>query len=216
MTRGLDVVVLVLAIITVAHLLSSQTNRENMGKNEIVLVTPCSRPQNLKKLEESIDFEKVSMWYIVYDCRKMAFEKRYEGNPKVTELECKEEGTSGNQCRNMALDQIKSGMVYFLDDDNVIHPDFWTLDAPKGKIVTFNQITDDLGGVRKGDDVRVGYIDTAQFFMDRSLIGERRFVNDKYEADGIFVVELYEANKDNWVYMDKIAAYYNKLKWVFK
>lgn len=183
----------------------------NFEKTRVTIITPCSRPENLEKMKESMNFNKIEKWYIVYDNRKFEFSKRYENDPKIIEVECKEEGSAGHQCRNKALDMIDSGMIYFLDDDNIIHPEFWNLEIDSGKLFTFNQQRSSTT-VFTGDNPTVGMIDTAQFIFDKSILGDLRFEKDKYEADGIFIHELIERAKDNWVFIDKIACYYNKLK----
>jgi hypothetical protein len=96
------------------------------------LVTPCSRPENLDRIKESIQFDKIEKWYIVYDNTKFEFSERYKNDPKIVEIECHDSnGISGNQFRNKALDVIssthKGGFVYFVDDDNIVHSNFWNM-----------------------------------------------------------------------------------------
>lgn len=193
------------------HYTSEGVSLEFENGSNLTIITPCSRPENLEKIKESIDFDKIDKWYIVYDNRHFEFSKRYENNPKVVEIECKDEGVVGHQCRNKALDIIKSGMVYFLDDDNIIHPEFWNIDFQSGKIYTFNQQRSS-SDILRGDNINVGKIDTAQFVFDKSLLNGLKFQKDIYEADGIFIQKLIEDNRTNWNFIDQIGCYYNKLK----
>jgi hypothetical protein len=178
----------------------------------LVIVTPCSRPQNLEKMRESIRFEDIGIWLIIYDTRHIPFEKRYSDNSKILELECKDEGTAGHQIRNAALNIIQNGLIYFLDDDNIMHPFFWTLTSQfkAGNIYTFNLLYQ-TGAILRGDNPVPKKIDTSQYVFDRSLIGDLRFNIGDYCADGIFINTLYEQNRERSFHYNYIAAYYNWL-----
>lgn len=186
------------------------------------LVTPCSRPENLDRVKESIQFDKIEKWYIVYDNAKFEFSRRYT-DPKIVEIECHDSnGIAGHQFRNKALDVIaqqrESGFVYFVDDDNIVHPNFWNIkfDPEEALVYTFPQqlsVDGDIIKVRKGDLPLPGHIDMAQYVVHTDLIGNKRFVPDTYEADGIFVFEIIEVNIPKWkCFHDVIGCYYNFLK----
>lgn len=176
------------------------------------LITPCSRPENLHTIAASIDFSKIRTWYIVYDTNRVPFVKRFEGHPKVVELACNLPGSMGNMQRNMALDAIAKGMVYFVDDDNTVHPHFWALcdRFKRNKIYTFNYERD--GAVLKGDTPVVGAIDTSQYVFDIHLARGVRFDPHRYEADGVFIEQLVAAHPDKWEFVDEVAAVYNNLQ----
>jgi hypothetical protein len=190
------------------------------GPNEIIkpliIVTPCSRPQNLEKLRESIQFDNPIFiyWVIIYDTRKMPFIKRYPNHNKILELECRDEGVVGHQIRNMAMHSIiQQGMIYFLDDDTILHPYFWTIVnnfKPNIVIYTFNLMYQN-GKILFGNTPRVRGIDTCQFIFDKSIVGDLRFDTTDYCADGIFIQTLYEKNKEQAAFINSIAAYYNWL-----
>lgn len=179
---------------------------------DLIIITPCSRPYNLDKLYNSIDFNKITLWCIIYDTRHMEFIKRYSNNPKIIELECKEDGIAGHQIRNYALHIITKGMLYFLDDDNIIHPFFWHLiDHFKyGNLYTFNLLYQN-GKILYGNNPTPPNIDTSQYVFDRSIVKDIKFELNNYAADGIFINTLYENNKSNTFYFNYIAAYYNWL-----
>jgi hypothetical protein len=96
----------------------------------LTLITPCSRPQYLKFVAESIDFQKIKQWIIVYDTSKgMEEKKQFLDNPKVLELFENAEthgvvSVYGNFQRLVALSKIESGYVFCLDDDTCLLPDF--------------------------------------------------------------------------------------------
>ena len=178
---------------------------------KITIVTPCSRIDNLATVKESINLDKINAWYIVYDCRKVSFKKHFEGDPKIIELEWTDEGCAGHPNRNVALDVIKEGLVYFLDDDNLIHPDFWNTEFKLGKVYTFNQLRNKRNGeILSGSTPQPGSIDMAQCVFDVSLLKGQKFKADAYDADGILIKELC-AEKSNWEFIDKVLCYYNFL-----
>jgi hypothetical protein len=182
---------------------------------ELVIVTPCSRVKNLDIIKEHIQFDKIKNWYIIYDNRHFEFNKRYEGVNKIIELSCKDEGQVGHQIRKMSLDLLKNSgvLIYFLDDDNIIHPNFWNL-VPKfqcNHIYSFDQIRESEGRILKGGNLVVNYIDTAQYVFDVNLVNNERFCVSEYNADGLFIQQLGKNHKDKCVYFEELAAYYNKL-----
>ena len=196
-------------------------NGEPIFKNprKMTIITPSYRTTNVRKLKESIDFEYVNEWIIVYDGNKILenpqlFPEGENENGKIKEYVYKGEGKSGNPQRNYALDLIESQnksqetYIYFLDDDNVIHPDFYALMdiLDDKKIYTFNQ-----ENRIKGNNINVGHIDTAMVLMDYTLCKNKRWILNKYDADGYFIKDCYESSKDSWVYIDNNLCYYNAI-----
>jgi hypothetical protein len=49
------------------------------------------------------------------------------------------------------------------------------------------------------------------FLIDYNLIKDIKWVNDRYDADGIFISDIYKSNPDKWIYVNDITSYYNKL-----
>ena len=188
---------------------------ENTTLPLLNIITPCCRPANLLKLKESIDFKKISMWYIIYDTsRNRTYEKQFVGEPKITELECSDTGRAGHPMRNFVIKQIKEGLIYNLDDDNIMHPGFWEL-LPKmdtEHFYSFDQVNKSpfgTNGVLKGDTLRVTKIDTAQFVVPKALVESIEFQKDNYKADGEYIVEVNSKNPGRHIYFPKLAAYYN-------
>ena len=66
------------------------------------------------------------MWYIIYDTSKgRSYTHQFKGHAKIKEIDYDKEGVCGHPQINHAIDLIEDGFVYIVDDDNVIHPDFW-------------------------------------------------------------------------------------------
>ena len=167
--------------------------------DRLTIITPCSRPQNLPAMAESIKpgrsmFDVI--WMIVFDNR-----------------ECLESKV-GNYQRNCALDAVSDGWIYFLDDDTVLHPDFFSeLAKVKSKAVAFEQDLETWVRKVAPSEMRVCHIDMGQVIIRREIIGDIRFALSVYEADGIFIESVYKNNPNAWSFIDKPLCYYNKLRW---
>jgi predicted O-methyltransferase YrrM len=184
-------------------------------KNNInlTIITPSCRPNNLIKLRESLNFNYIKEWIIVYDSSKVFQNPNLftgENNPKIKELFHTSEGKSGNPQRNFGLDNITDDntYVYFLDDDNYFHPDLYKLlnIMDDHKIYTFN-----CKNRLNGNNIKVCEIDSAMFLIDFRLCKNIRWLNDNYCADGLYITDCYNQNKDKWIYTDNDLCYYNYL-----
>jgi len=179
------------------------------NKNKITVITPCSRIENIEKVRNSINLNFIDQWIIVYDNKKIIENpKIFNNEPKITELIHQSEGISGNPQRNFALDYIKdkSTFIYFLDDDNIIHPDFYRLIPilKTNKIYTFNQTNRLIG-----NKIKLFKIDTAMFLIDYNLCRSLRWKIDKYDADGFYITECYHNNNSSWIFVNNNLCYYN-------
>lgn len=182
---------------------------------EITLITPCSRPQNIEVIRRSINFP--CRWFVVYDSDLVPDDALTD--PAIINMAVKG-GVAGKQQCNAALDVITDGWVYVLDDDNLIHPDFYaTVDRIVEQMPHLNAVllAQQTGhGIREVSprSVRVGGIDQAQYIIRRDIIGNLRFV-DKYEADGIMIEAIYQNTDQSlfYFYNKEAVTYYNKLRW---
>jgi hypothetical protein len=123
-------------------------------------------------------------------------------------------GDMGNPLRNEFLELYadsftKEDWVYYLDDDNVLHPKFieeWNnLNGLDCSIVTWGQ----GGRLRPTDQPQVGNIDTACYMFKPYDLPNLRFEN-VYEADGIFASEA--ARLGTLICVEQYLCYYNALK----
>lgn len=183
------------------------------NKKKMTIITPSIRPENLKEVRDSINFDYVDEWIIVYDGKKILtnpYVFAQEQNPKIKEYVHTSEGISGNPQRNFALDQIQNEdtYLYFLDDDNLIHKDLYKLLSIIGdnKIVTFDQ-----KDRSKGNNIKLGQIDTAMFLVDFKLCHTIRWVLHEYAGDFYFIEECYSKNRDQWIYVNNLLCTYNSL-----
>jgi predicted O-methyltransferase YrrM len=180
------------------------------NKNKLTIITPSYRTQNLIKIKDSINFDYVEEWIIVYDGTKIPTGFSFFNHPKIKEYVFSGPGISGNAQRNFALDSIQqeNTMLYFLDDDNIMHPDLIKfMDICENKTMyTFDQTNRLLG-----NNIALHRIDTACLLIDFSLCKDIRWIPTLYEADGHFIIDCYERNKSSHCYIHNELCYYNKL-----
>jgi predicted O-methyltransferase YrrM len=178
-----------------------------------ILITPSCRLENIDVIYKSLNFNYIEKWIIVYDGSKVNEIPQNNFNDKVVEYINNDPGKSGNPQRNYALTLVEPGKtVYFLDDDNLIHPDFYCLlnsgIIDSDKLYSFNQT-----GRLIGDNLKIGNVDTAMVLFNSSLFGFKniQWETNKYEADGIYISEIYSKNNYSWVFINNDLCYYNKI-----
>jgi predicted O-methyltransferase YrrM len=182
--------------------------------NKITIITPSYRLDNLFEIKKSINFQYVDEWIIVYDGNKIINNpKIFENheNNKIKEYLYKSDGISGNPQRNYALTKVtnKNTLLYYLDDDNIIHPNIYNLlnIIDNNKMYSFNQYNR-----INGNKINVGSIDTAMIIIPYNLCKDIRWILDKYDADGRYFEECYYKNMNTHVYIDNTLCYYNKIE----
>ena len=182
----------------------------------VSIITACSRPQNLSKLFESMNFDLIKKWYIIYDTSKgRTYTHAYEDNSKILEIDHNEHGMCGHPQINFALKLVTEGYVYVLDDDNIMHPDFWrvlpTMDQEF--IYTWNQLRRvKPPRVMLGNDVRPNKIDTAQFIVPRKYIGDIEWMPNKRGGDGKFISDVKAKWPDSFKFIGRNLCYFNYLR----
>lgn len=197
-----------------------------MSKTTLNIITPCSRPDNIFDLYESIkgfvkkeENEYNIYWYIIYDGTKVPQEKQFKFNeedPWIIEGTINESSVGYPQ-RNFALSMIKDGWVWVLDDDNIMHPNFYSEVSShfeedlNGMIVDQIDKWNNLRLSARPDRVKVCHIDMAQYILKREYIGEKKF-NTAYCSDGVFIEELYKSNPSKYLFINKPLTYYNYLR----
>jgi hypothetical protein len=179
---------------------------------KITIITPCSRPQNLKEIFLSINFDYVDKWIIVYDTtRGRTYTKQFEDHPNILEEECCDPGISGNPQRNHGLRLVLEGFVYFLDDDNIVHPDLWAIlpSLDEDYFYTWDQLRGEQ--VIEGSAIEYRQVDTAMFLVPKKICKNLKWFTEFYEADYIFIRTIYYHNPTKHQYIAKTLSYYNKL-----
>ena len=89
------------------------------------IITPCSRPENLLKISESINVPKENYrWIVVFDMDKLPSKELIPENCEV-HLYRENGSVVGHAQRNYALSIINDGHIYFNDDDTLLHSELW-------------------------------------------------------------------------------------------
>ncbi len=177
----------------------------------INIITPCCRPENLKKISDSINIPRENYrWIVVYDS-----ELHPEGSliPNNCEFYLHKDHSSlyGNAQRNFAISLVEEGHVYFNDDDTRIHPQLWeSVRDIDSDFIHFIQAVRGGGINVTGNPVVFGNIDSHNFIVTAELAKKNLWKSDLYEADAHFAISCYEsAVKPH--YIPKILSIYNEI-----
>lgn len=175
------------------------------------IITPSCRPENLDIISKSINIPRDQYrWIVVFDSTEVP-----ENIPDNCEAYAIKDSnsTSGNAQRNLALDLVTHGHIYFNDDDTVMHPDLWEniKNESNEDFISFKQANKD-GTIRlEGTNVSVGNIDSHNFVTSVNCVGDTRWVLNRYDADGVFAHECYQKAR-NKSYINKVLSVYNTLR----
>lgn len=182
---------------------------------KLTIITPCTRPENLPLMKPGIDAGRDLFdidWRIVFDTS--VCEPVYIDGAMVVDVTVAG-SRFGNGQRNAGLSMTGDGWVYFLDDDNLIHPDFFgELYAAINKFDMFRAFAfqQDATTFVRPVDIRVNHVDMAQVCIRRDLIDDMRFALHPYNADGRFIESIYRANPKDWCIINKPLCFYNALR----
>ena len=200
---------------------------------KIHIITRCTRPENLIQVRDSIFKGKPLsveiVWNVVFDTAKMdsiSSELLHELSDKDVRFHFPKCGSWKCQyhfANELMTYYIRDGFVYFVDDDNILHENFYTsilklyANNPNSRGFVFSQW---VGGrdfseldIRVGnrESVKVGSIDLAQFMFSWKLPFEYQTVfGNGYCGDGDFIVGLFNngASKE-FAFTDEVLSYYN-------
>ena len=164
----------------------------------------------------------MEQWIIVYDGSKITNNQylfKNQENDKIKEYVYFGQGSSGNPQRNYALSKLsnKDTSIYYLDDDNVINPNIYSLlnIMEKNKMYTFNQYNPTSPysekNILKGNNICVRHIDTAMVIIPYQLCKDIQWIFDNYFADGFYIQDCYANNKNNHIFVDNELCYYNSM-----
>jgi hypothetical protein len=200
---------------------------------KITIITSCTRPENLPKLYESIQFEHVKKWIIVYDTSKrQEYTWSYKKYSEIIEAECPHQGVLGYAQKNFGLKFVKGGMVYFLDDDTIMHPNFWKfipmmnedtvylwdqeshLYIPESGFGTFTEIDANLAAqkrsenpsILKSDIIHCATIHLGMYIVPYKYINID-FISHVYLSAGIFITNIYEEDPSKCSYIPYVLSY---------
>ena len=188
----------------------------NTSLPKIFILTACTRPYNLPKLLESFPTERIQ-WIIVFDPTvkdPVEMENAIHLTSPMT-------GQYGNYARNTGLNYLyDSGIItdqdwlYILDDDNIIHPDWWENvkdNLTNNTLITWGQHWHK--GYHRADATNTpasGNIDTAQYMVRWDIAKNFKF-RLQYEADGFYAEDCFNFT-GSCLAIQKDLCYYNYLR----
>lgn len=208
----------------------------------LYIVTPVSRPENLREIAKSIPYKEGIKWIIIFDAAVPFKTQCFPlGKDSLNVLDKKhimvfpspiKNACVGHAHRNHFINKIypdfskkkdQIDYVYFLDDDTILHPDFLDNILPIFEVtfktpsaIIFDQLHAN-GAIRlKADinNVKVCNIDMGQYIFNLNDLPENiRFKEDDYCADGIFIEEFFNhVGKEKFMVINKPLSYYNFLR----
>jgi hypothetical protein len=203
-----------------------------MSPQPLTILTVCSRPQNLPKLAVSLAPGKEHFdlrWRILFDpalasfpdiaiC--LAFNAVMARGIGVQTSTLTPGPTPHPRGVNTFLDELREGWTWFLDDDNLVHPDFFAgladllQQQPEKRAWVFSQaLCGPPPWVRQAHPgmVRENHIDGAQYAFHRELIAGDRFPL-RYSCDGAFVEAIYQRAPQAFGFTSQVLCYYNRLR----
>jgi hypothetical protein len=184
---------------------------------KLTIITPCSRPHNLSRMQPGIELCRVLFdvrWMIVHDGPAPV-----AGAPDwiIHQSWPKRPSGAGKAQVNFALDGVRDGWVWVLDDDNAVHPKFarnlhdMIHTHPEAKAFVFPQICGSNVRAAGPHLVRRCEIDQAQFVLRRDFIGDRRYPISPI-GDGAFAEELHTVEPQTFRFCATPVVYYNALR----
>ena len=194
----------------------------------IHLVTAVSRPDNLPRIQKSIARSLLrsnlkAKWILVLDAGH-ALPPSVEGRLREGAVEIEKLVYGGGRHpygvpqKNLGMDSIKDGYYHCIDDDNIVHPEFFAgieraMRANPGKraFVFGQQRWDNVKSLTASPDrMEYGKIDNTMFVTHSTLIGSARYdLSRSGKEDFHFFRMLYDLHKEDFVFLPDTLAYYN-------
>ena len=132
---------------------------------KFIVITPVLNVTNLDRIRQSLDFNLVHRWIIIFDPKtkdELKENNRYfvDSEPAISQYLCPNVAPcstrscyeQGNVNRNYGLDRLaeleadsdaRTQYVYFLDGDNLVHPALWKepeVLTPAAGVLTWNLV----------------------------------------------------------------------------
>ena len=193
------------------------------------IITRCTRLGNIETVKQSV-FSNLTentdvQWHVVFDTNNLKdidAELLNRLDDSNTTLHFRKGDGWGLSQLNDLIHEL-DGWVYHVDDDNTIHPDFYkTIEESysEDSNVSAFIFAQYVGGkdfsqleVREARpaNVEVSKIDLAQWLIHSDLHKNYSY-GSGYTADGEFIVNLYNNEKDSFRFINKVLCNYNDLE----
>lgn len=186
------------------------------------VITRCTRPDNLKKIYNSFNGYDNLKWTVVFDGSCLS-EIEIELLGWLTKVGASyrlffsERGSYMYPEINKVISSNKELWTVLVDDDNIVHPDYFSsLEGlisgnTASNIFVYNQVLED-DSVRRcsPENTRVGSIDLAQYTFHPDVMRLASF-SAGYCGDGEFIESLHKQIPEDFRFIDKELCYYNYL-----
>lgn len=185
--------------------------------SQLIIITPCSRHEDLARVSHSITFS--CTWIVVFDATELRAEVHSPAANVI--LLASAGGVYGKHQINTALGYCRAhdinGFVYVLDDDNLIHENFYTticeaLKSGKKGYIVQQEISPGRVRTVSPDTTRIGWIDQAQFVVHTDLLRHATY-RQHHDADGELIESLFKQHADEFEFVHETISYYNRLRW---
>lgn len=193
------------------------------------IITRCTRLNNIECVKDSI-FSNTTKnteidWHVVFDTKMLKdidAELLNRLDDENTTLHFRKGDGWGLSQLNDIIKAV-DGWIYHLDDDNLLHPDFYkSIESnykknPDALAFIFSQYVGgiDFSGLEireaKPENVAVSKIDLAQWLIHSDL-HEGYEYRSGYLADGEFITHLYGNVANKFVFIDEVLCNYNALE----
>ena len=181
----------------------------------IHIITRCSRPENLYRIYKSIFYKDFFVrWYIIFDTSKSKDYSKFIIDDSRIEYYYED---IGSYKLGYSLKYNIKGYIYYLDDDNIIHPDlYYNIEKYLNdkNILVFEQIGNDRTNYELSlENVIESRVDLAQFMIHSDFLNnDELFSDDSYFSDSILLEKLKNIYSDKFIFIKKKLSYYNYLK----
>lgn len=114
------------------------------------------------------------------------------------------------------IDTINEGFIGILDDDNILHPNFYTSiektiqENPNKKAFVYKQYIKDKIRNIGPQYMKIQGINSAQYIIEANLYKTKRY-KEGYDADSEFIESFYKQHADEFHFIDEALCYYNYL-----
>jgi len=209
--------------------LAPQRTRKLIGP--ISIVTAVSREKNLprifRSMEDALHTTELDVrWILVFDAPGVTTEQTNQLIKNSNLISIVKVVDSGGPMRfgirqkNLGIDLVAEGFYHCLDDDNIVHPDFFRemyrliSENPSKLAFGFGQIRWDFVGDLKPYPwtIHPGMVDNTMFVVHKDLIGDDRYEPSQAGSeDGFFFKKLHEKKPEAFLLTETFLAYYNYL-----
>jgi len=192
------------------------------------LLTRCTRLSNLRIIRDTVFPSPLDVtWHIIFDTsivksfNNVLIDELKQLPTKIYYIESNGTDYLYPQLSDI-INTIDEGFVSILDDDNILHSDFYNSiekiikQYPDKKAFVYKQYIGgkDFTGLKVRDigpeHMKLQHIDSAQYIIEVNLYKTRQY-EEGYDADGRFIEPFYKEHADKFHFIDEVLCYYNHL-----